>query len=94
LITYDEWLDQLAEYILGWIGLSQEALESSDLNALVIARTGREKMLQAIFGRQDDEDTSPVTAAGRPVKPIPRTTLGPDGKPLQLTPEAFDSMFG
>lgn len=67
--------------------MSQDQLESSDLNALIIARKGRQDMLRALFGAEEEQPTS--TPKLDPNKPI----TGGGGKPIAFTPAAFDMLF-
>ena len=68
---------------MGW---TQPQLENADLNALVMARQGRLDMLQALFGGNEEQSGTPRTDSDKPL-------TGGGGKPLELTPAAFDALF-
>src|SRR3990167_6359637 len=83
LISYEEWLDQLAKVGLGWMGWTEDEVLRCDINALNLAHLGRVDMLQAIFGKP------PGTSMPRPKGGGDKeATLPP------LTPQAFDTVFG
>ncbi len=65
--------------------MSQDQLESSDLNALIIARRGRQEMLKALFGEKEQSKTPHIDPSG--------TIKGGGGKPMEFTPAAFDMLF-
>lgn len=68
------------------MGHTQEYLENADLNALVIARTGRLEMLNNLFGVSKDPEVPPQLDPNKP-------TTGGGDKPLELTPAVFDTLF-
>lgn len=77
MISYQEWLDQLAEVALGWLGWTEEQLFYSDLNSIALGLAGKKDMLRYVFGTGEDD------------KSIVR---GRDGKPVPLSARLFDSL--
>jgi hypothetical protein len=48
--------DELAEIALGWMGWSEEVALSTDVNAIIVAKEGRNGMLRAMFGTSVEEE--------------------------------------
>lgn len=64
----------------------------SDVNAIELAFMGHIERLKAIHGSSNPDDNTARSIRKRQQgqKAVPK----PDGKPVALTPEAFDKMFG
>jgi len=79
---------------LGWLGWSEAQTLHSDVNAILVGWEGLMERLKAEHGSTDDNSTPEWMKAMRAKQAAkPRTFYGGGGKPIVLTPDAFDAIF-
>ncbi|YBV97384.1 hypothetical protein M1D80_11010 [Phyllobacteriaceae bacterium JZ32] len=93
-ITLAEFCAELAEIGMGWLGWTEEATLSADMNSIRVAYAGRVGMLKAIFGSSEKEETEHHVSTRPMTMELFDAMFGVEQNTQTLTPKLFKAMFG
>jgi hypothetical protein len=85
VIPFEEYLDEVAQVAIGWLGWTEEQLFFSDLNTIEVGYRGRRQMWQSVFGTS--KTTTVGTHKGHPIPALPDAPAPP------VSASKFDAMF-